>query len=460
MGWQDTSVPFHTEETELNRSYHTPNLEILTASGMKFSQAYACSVCSPSRISLMTGWNAARHRVTNWTLRKNRSPDPAHPRIQPPEWNMNGLSPDPGTERTVRAATLPGILKQAGYRTIHVGKAHFGAKGTPGEDPLNLGFDENIAGHAAGGPGSHLGRYDFSAAWRDGDRIWDVPGLESYHGREISLTEALTMEANRAIDQALADDKPFFLYMSHYAVHAPFEKDPRFFGEFSGSGLDEFSATFASMLRAMDESLGDIMSNLGRHGISDNTILVFMSDNGSPKQAPRNLPLRGHKLLPYEGGTRVPLVVKWPGVTPPGSVQDQYVMIEDLFPTILEMAGLWETSAPATGIDGVSFVPLLRESGGYPKDRAVFWHYPHTYDQFPFSSVRKGDWKLIYFHTDRTLELYNLREDIGEARDQSGSRPGILREMAGILSDYLREVAAPMPVDKETGRAVEYPSVR
>jgi len=460
MGWQDTSVPFHDEVTDLNRGYHTPNMENLAAAGMKFTQAYACAVCSPSRISLMTGWNAARHRVTNWTLRKNRSPDPMHPRIQPPDWNMNGLSPDPNIERTLSSATLPGLLREAGYRTIHVGKAHFGAKGTPGEDPLNLGFDENIAGHAAGGPGSHRGRHDFSAAWRGGDRIWDVPGLEAYHGREIGLTEALTLEANQAIDRAVAEGRPFYLYMSHYAVHAPFEEDPRFFQEFRNRGLSEFDATFASMLKAMDKSLGDIMANLERHGITDHTILVFMSDNGSPKQAARNLPLRGHKLLPYEGGTRVPLIVKWPGVTAAGSVMENYVMIEDIFPTLLEMAGLKvEALRGAAGIDGVSFAPLLRNTNGYPEDRAIFWHFPHTYDQFPYSSVRKGDWKLIHFHTDGRLELYNLSDDIGEERDLSAVRPEKLQEMVEILAGYLREVAAQMPVDKKTGQAVRYPAV-
>ncbi|MCP4640125.1 MAG: sulfatase-like hydrolase/transferase, partial [bacterium] len=154
MGWQDTSEPFHTEITELNRRYHTPNMERMADEGMKFTQAYACAVCSPSRVSLMTGLNAARHGVTNWTLRKNKSPDPKHETLDMPQWNVNGLSPVAGVERTVHARTFPMMLQEAGYRTIHVGKAHWGAAGTPGEDPKNLGFDVNIAGHAAGGPGS------------------------------------------------------------------------------------------------------------------------------------------------------------------------------------------------------------------------------------------------------------------------------------------------------------------
>ena len=154
MGWQDTSVPFHTSVTARNRSYRTPNMERLARNGMKFTQAYACSICSPTRVSLMTGLNAARHRVTNWTLRKNASNDHRHPTLTFPEWNVNGLSPQPEVERTVHAKALPAFLRGAGYRTIHAGKAHFGAIGTPGADPGNVGFDVNIGGHAAGGPGS------------------------------------------------------------------------------------------------------------------------------------------------------------------------------------------------------------------------------------------------------------------------------------------------------------------
>ena len=156
MGWQDTSVNFGTEVTPLNRRYRTPNMERLAASGLKFTQAYACSVCSPTRVSLMTGLNAARHRVTNWTLKKNATNDRPHPTLKFPKWNMNGLCPNPGVEGTVHAKALPAFLKEAGYHTIHVGKAHFGATGTAGADPRGIGFDVNIGGHAAGGPGSYL----------------------------------------------------------------------------------------------------------------------------------------------------------------------------------------------------------------------------------------------------------------------------------------------------------------
>ncbi len=457
MGWQETSVPFYEEVTELNKRYHTPNMERLADRGMKFSQAYACAVCSPSRVSLMTGLNAARHRVTTWTLRKNVSPEPEHPQLVPPGWNVNGISATPGVEKTKLVKTLPMFLHQAGYKTIHVGKAHFGAKDTPGEDPLNLGFDVNIAGHAAGGPGSYYGKNNFSAAFRNGDRIWDIPGLEEFHGHDIYLTEALTIKANKEIDHAVADKRPFYLYMSHYAIHAPWEKDRCFFDKYKAMGLTDFQASYASMVESMDKSLGDIIQNLRRNEIEDNTIIVFMSDNGQPSQADRNLPLRGHKITPYEGGVRVPLIVAWPGVTQPKSTCNNYVIIEDIFPTFLEMAGVEKYSQVGGVIDGISFTPFLRGEADQPQNRPIFWHSPNTYDQPPYSSVRQGNWKLIYHHIDRRLELFNIKDDISESNNLAGKQPARVEGMAKILSDFLRESDAQMPVDKSTGEDVEYP---
>ena len=431
-------------------------MEQLANEGMKFTQAYASAVCSPSRISLMTGMNAARHRVTNWTLFPNKATDSEHNKVVAPEWNVNGLSTQAGINKTVYAQTLPELLKTAGYKTIHVGKAHFGAKGTPGENPLNLGFDVNIAGHAAGGPGSYLGKYNFSGAWRNADRVWDVPGLEKYHGEDIFLTEALTIEANKAIDKAVAEKKPFYLYMSHYAIHAPWEKDNRYYQKYIDAGLNEFDATYAAMIEGMDKSLGDIRANLERLGVADNTIIVFMSDNGSPKQTAQNLPLRGHKLTPYEGGVRVPMLVKWPGVTQSASINDQYLIIEDIFPTFLEMAKL--SKEAERSVDGISFKPLLTGEGDYPVDRPIYWHFPNTYDQPPYSAVRKGDWKLIYHHIDRKLELFNLKSDIGETTDLAQENSEKKAELVHLLSNYLAMVKAQMPIDKSINKPVEYPN--
>ncbi len=460
MGWQETSLPFHSEITALNRRYYTPNMERLAAQGMKFTQAYASAVCSPTRVSALTGMSAARHRVTNWTLRKDVSPDNAHPTLQPPAWNVNGICTNAGIARTMPVTPLPAMLRTTGYRTIHIGKAHFGAKGTPGEDPLNLGFDINIAGHAAGGPGSYWGEKNFSAAWRTTppDTIWDVPGLEAYHGRNIYLTEALTQEAIKVVEKAVADKQPFYLYLSHYAVHAPWEKDDRFCPKYVAAGLKPFEATLASMIEGMDKSLGDLMTALDRLGIADNTIILFMSDNGSPSQCPPNLPLRGHKLTPYEGGIREPMIVKWPGVTKPGAVCSAPVVIEDFFPTILELAGVaWQGKTVQT-VDGVSFVPLMKGVGGAPPDRAFVWHFPHNYGgQGPFSAIRQGPWKLIYHHADRRLELFNLHEDLSETRDRAKEKPAEVSSLSRLLSERLRSMHALMPLEKVTGRSVDFP---
>lgn len=474
MGWQDTSVPFHSEVTPLNRKFHTPSMERLAAAGTKFTQAYACSVCSPTRVSLMTGLNAARHKVTNWTLRKDAAPDAKHPMLQPPAWNVNGLSPDPATPRAVCAPTLAQLLREAGYRTIHAGKAHFGAMDTPGADPRNLGFEVNIAGHAAGGPGSYLGEQNFSGAWRKADRVWDVPGLEQHHGKDIFLTEALTIEANKAMDQAVADKKPFFLYMAHYAVHVPFALDKRFYQKYRDAGLDNTEAMYAALVEGMDKSLGDLMANLDRHGIASNTIVLFMSDNGGLSVHGRggtpnthNAPLSSGKGSAREGGVRVPMLVKWPGVTAPGSVCKQYVMIEDFLPSILEMTGASAKVKKLPRVDGVSFAPLLRggtKAARYPRNRALYWHYPNVWGPKgpgigPSSAIRRGDWKLIYYHTDRRCELFNLAADLGEEHDLIGTERAKAKELAAALTRWLKETKSQMPTDKQTGKPVELPAL-
>ncbi|WP_200977630.1 sulfatase [Echinicola sp. 20G] len=456
MGWQDTSVPFYKEKTTLNKQYYTPNMEKLAQEGVKFTQAYAAALCSPSRVSLMTGMNPARHKVTNWTLIKDKSPDPMHDEIEPPKWNVNGLSATGKDNATVFHSTLAQKLHSAGYTTIHVGKAHFGAKGTSGENPTNLGFDVNIAGHAAGGPGSYYGKYNFSADWRSpGNHTWDVPGLEKYHGQDIFLTEVLTIEANKAIEKAVDLGKPFYLYMSHYAIHAPWEKDERFYQKYINAGLSEFQATYASMIEGMDKSLGDILQQLKKLGIEENTIIVFMSDNGSPKQTPQNLPLRGHKITPYEGGIRVPMLVKWPGVSDSNTAVNDYLIVEDIFPTFLEIAGLSESEIGET--DGKSFVPLIKGEAESRK-RPLFWHFPHVYDELPYSVIRKGDWKLIYHHFDQSFELFNITEDISERNNLFEQEKGKAKLLAAELTAFLKDSEAQMPKFKASGKIAPYPS--
>ncbi|MEN7548257.1 sulfatase [Rapidithrix thailandica] len=467
MGWQDTSVPFYKESTPFNQQFQTPNMEKLAAEGMKFTQAYACAVCSPTRVSLNTGMNAAHHKVTNWTLRKDNAQEPQSKFLTAPNWNHAGMAADSTVENAVFATPLAEILKQAGYRTIHVGKAHLGAINTPGENPLNLGFEVNIAGHAAGAPASYLGTKSFSKPGKD--RTWNVPGLEKYHGKDIFLSEALTLEAVEALDAAVDAQKPFYLYMSHYAVHTPIEADERFAQKYRDAGLEEVEARYASMVEGMDKSLGDLMRYLEKKGIAENTIILFMSDNGGLSAVARggephthNLPLSSGKGSAHEGGIREPMLVKWPGVVAPDSHCDQYLIIEDFYPTILEMAGVknYET---VQAIDGQSFIPLLIQEEGYTtEERPLFWHYPNHWGPAgpglgASSTARLGDWKLIYYHTDQRFELFNLREDIGETENLVDKHPEKLKELAGVLTDYLKSVDAQMPVDKATGKTVVYP---
>lgn len=470
MGWQDTSVPFWTEETPFNDRYQTPAMERLASEGMKFTQAYATSVCSPTRISLMTGMNAARHRVTNWTLYKDKQQDSNNDTIQPPDWAVNGLSMTAGLARSVHATPLPALLRDAGYFTIHIGKAHFAAMGTPCAEPLNCGFDVNVAGHAAGGPGSYYGTKNFGNN-EDGSpkEPWGIPGLEKYHGRDISLTEALTREALNALDSAQETGKPFYLYMSHYAVHSPIQGDPRFLQPYLDSDLDTTEAKYASMVQAMDKSLGDLLGYLDDTGLSDNTIVLFMSDNGGLSAVLRggekhthNKPLSSGKGAAHEGGIREPMLVRWPGTVEPASVSNDYLIIEDFFPTILEMAGITQPQTVQT-VDGISFVPMLRQEGSTAPGRPLFWHIPNIWGPTgpgigPTSTVRLDDWKLIYYHVDRHFELFNITEDIGETRNRFAEEPEKARELAQILTDHLIAVEAQMPTDKLTGKQVEYPA--
>ncbi len=468
MGWQDTSVPFWDSVTAYNRLYTTPNMERLAAQGMKFTQAYATPVCSPTRISLMTGMNAVRHRVTNWTLHKDalQPMETNHQVLDFPRWNVNGLSPVAGDPLAVHATPMPQMLMDAGYFTVHCGKAHLGAIGTPGEDPLNLGFDVNIAGHAAGAPASYHGKDDFGIHSEHGS-VWGVPGLEKYHGTPINLTEALTREALASLDQR-KNEGPFFLYMSHYAVHTPIMADSRFVQKYYDLGLDSVEARYASMVESMDKSLGDILDYLAARDLADETIVLFMSDNGGLSAVARggekhthNVPLSSGKGSMHEGGVREPMMVSWPGVVKPGSSTDQYLIIEDFFATILEMAGVDQNSA-VQDIDGQSFVPMLKGKQMNYQERPLVWHYPNEWGPTgpgigAASAIRLGDYKLIYYHQDQRMELFNISEDIAEEQNLVEENPAQQKVLAKKLSDYLRDKNAQMPRIKSTGEVVPYP---
>ena len=471
MGWQDTSLPFWQEKTPLNERYHTPNMERMAAEGMMFTQAYACAVSSPTRVSLMTGMNAARHRVTNWTLEKDKSTDLESDILEFPEWNVNGICQTAGIPHTAQVTPLPQLLKNSGYHTIHCGKAHFGAIGTPGEDPLHLGFEVNIAGHAAGGLASYLGEENFGNR-TDGkpNPLNAVPGLEKYWGEDIFVTEALTIEAIDALEQAKHKDKPFFLYMSHYAIHIPIDKDKRYYQKYVENGLSEKEAAYAGLIEGMDKSLGDLMDWLEKNNLDENTILIFMSDNGGFSTSTRwrdaplhtqNAPLNSGKGSAYEGGIRVPMIVKWPGRVEVATKNDNYMIVEDLFPSLLGMAEVKEFET-IQEVDGKSILPMLFNNNLSSSERSLYWHYPNLWGNTgpgigSTSSIRKGDWKLVYYYETGEKELFNIKNDIGEKHNLVSENPLTVKELSSDLGQYLRKVDAQRPSFKITGESCPWP---
>ena len=468
MGWQDTSVPFWTQRTPLNDIYETPNMERLARQGMLFTQAYASAISSPSRCSLLTGSNAARHRVTNWTFRRGEMTDGQDDQLAPPDWNYNGICQAEGTPNTFVARSFVDILRSAGYHTIHCGKAHWGAQDTPGESPLHFGFEVNIAGHAAGGPATYLSEHNFG---HDADgrptAQFAIPGLQKYWGTGTFLTEALTQEALGALDSA---ERPFFLYMSHYAVHIPIDRDMRFYEKYCQKGLSGKEAAYASLIEGMDKSLGDILDWLESNNLTENTIILFMSDNGGYASGSewrdeplftQNAPLRSGKGSLLEGGIREPLIVRWPGVVEGDSRCDSYLAIEDFFPTILEMAGIHRYQVPQV-IDGRSFVPLLKGNGDPSRGRCLIWNYPHVWgNKGPGidlnCAIREGDWKLVYSYKTGQKELYDIRHDIGEEHDLAAEHPRLVRRLSHHLGKRLKAMKAQRPAVQATGKPCPWP---
>ena len=471
MGWQDCSLPFWKEKTPINQKFHTPSMERLAKEGLKFTNAYATPVCTPTRVSMLTGMNAAHHHVTNWTSPNINDPtDNPDNQFEPGDWNYNGLSPIAGVPHTIYATPLPQLLKEAGYFTIHTGKAHWGSNGTPGSNPANLGFLVNIAGSATGHPQSYLGKDNYgNIPGKAG--LHAVPGLQQYFGTDTFLTEALTIEALKAIENPIRKKQPFFLLLSHYAVHLPIMADPRFLQNYLDAGLDSLEAAYAALVEGMDKSLGDVMDYLKNKGVDKNTIILFMSDNGGLSNPgtrtgtpyTQNAPLKSGKGSVYEGGIREPMIVKWPGIIKPSTLANQYVIIEDFFPTILEMAGI-KNYTTLQKVDGRSIVPVLKNSAYTDNNRVLIWHTPNKWVPRDgpginyFSAIRQGEWKLIYPLRTGKAELYNLKNDISELQDRAAENPLLVQLLRKKLFDQLRTWKAPMPIFKTNGKVMEYPN--
>ena len=467
MGVMDTSVPFLTDEAgkpkryPLNDYYRTPNMERLAARGIRFNNFCAMSVCSPTRISIMTGQNAARHHTTNWI---NPNKDNAGPN-GPPQWNWKGLKKGD--------VTLPGLMRANGYRTIHVGKGHFGPREFEGAEPKNLGFDINVAGCSIGAPASYYGMQNYGNAGGKNKKqaASAVPGLEKYHGTDTFLSDALTLEAKSNVADAVKADKPFFLYFAHYAVHGPFNSDPRFAAHYQDSGKPAPAQAFATLIEGMDKSLGDVLDHLDALGIAENTLIFFLGDNGSDAPLGHQhevacaAPLRGKKGSHYEGGTRVPFIAAWakPGANNAfqkrlpilaGALQSQQAAVYDMFPTILALIG--KAAPPNHVVDGARLDALLTGKRDASREETFLMHYPHAPHRTDYFTVyRRGDWKVIYHYfpsavsEDSHYQLFNLAKDPFEQKNLAASEPAELRRMMQGLIATMEKQNALYPVDKD-----------
>jgi arylsulfatase A-like enzyme len=422
MGWKDLGCYGST-------FHETPHCDKLAAQGMRFTNGYAaCPVCSPTRASILTGKYPARLHLTDWLPGRPDRPD------------QKLLRPKLLQFLPLEETTIARALKPLGYASASIGKWHLGGKPYY---PEKHGFDVNIGGTERGSPPSYFFPYK--------NKAFSVPGLDEGKEGEY-LTDRLTTEAERFIEKN--KDKPFFLYLAHHAVHIPLQAKKDVIAKYQAKakpGQEQNNPVYAAMVESVDDSVGRIMKKLDELKISDRTVIFFMSDNGglSVKEGPHtpatsNAPLRTGKGYLYEGGIREPMMVKWPGTIKPGSVCDVPVSSVDFYPTILEMAGGKPQAKQV--IDGESMVPLLKQSGELKRD-AIYWHYPHYSNQGgkPGGAVRQGDFKLIEFYEDSKVELYNLKDDIGEKNDLTSKMPDKAKELHQMLKDWRKTADAQMP---------------
>lgn len=439
MGWRDLHYAGST-------FYETPNIDRLASQSTNFTNAYAaCPVCSPTRASIMTGKYPARVGVTDFIGGK------AEGRLLPAPYVH---------ELPLEETSLAEALKPAGYVTWHLGKWHLG---TQPFWPENQGFDVNVGGFGAGHPKSYFSPYM-------NPRLADGPKGEY-------LTDRLTTEAISLI-QHRDPAKPFFMNFWHYTVHTPLQAPEALVEKYKKKahdlGLDkpeylvegenfpsiakqdkrvtrrtvQSNPVYAAMIESLDTNVGRLMKAIDEAGIADNTIVVFTSDNGGLATAEGsptcNAPARDGKGWMYEGGTRVPFLVRWPGHVRSGSTCDVPVVSPDLYPTFLQAA---HAPMPATQLDGVSLLPLFDGSGTSLSRSSLFWHYPHYGNQggTPGASVRAGDWKLIEFFEDNRLELYNLKEDLSETRNVAAEHPEIVGKLHEEILVWRESVGGKLP---------------
>lgn len=416
MGWTDLGCYG-------SRFYETPNIDKLAREGMRFTNAYvAAPVCSPSRASILTGKYPARLHLTDWIPGRKQWP------------TAKLLVPEFDQQLPLVELIIPQALKPAGYVSASIGKWHLGDQPFY---PDKHGFDLNVAGTRRGSPVSYFGPFD-------------LPGLQTSRSDEY-LTDRLTDEALRFI--ADNKEKPFFLYLAHFTVHLPLQAKQDLVAKYERMAPvgGHHNPIYAAMIESLDTGVGRILNRLDELKLADNTVVFLTSDNGGllyegdrKETVTSNRPLRAGKGHLYEGGIREPLIVRWPGVVKPGTTCDVPVTSTDYFPTIVEMASV--PRVPNQVADGVSILPLLKQSGALPQ-RALYWHYPHYSNQGgpPAGAIREGAYKLIEFYEDGHLELYNLEKDPGERSDLAATQPQKAAQLRQKLQEWRASVNAQMP---------------
>lgn len=421
LGWRDVGCYG-------SKYYQTPNIDRFASEGMRFTDGYAaCNVCSPTRAAIMTGKYPARLLLTQW--------------LPSGRWSREKNKLREGryiSNLPLEEITIAEAMREAGYQTAFMGKWHLGTETY--YYPEHQGFDVNIAGRDYGAPGSYF--YPFDGSWKipsTGKTLHKKPPLPGKKGDY--LVDRLAEEAEKFIRESA--DKPFFLVLSHYAVHTPLQGKPDKIAAYEqiAEGERQGKPAYAAMVESVDDCMGRQMRTLRELELDRQTLVIFTSDNGGFARATDNSPLRANKGANYEGGIRVPFIIKWPNHTRAGSVSHEPVISTDIYPTVLAATG--QELRPHQHVDGKNLVPVL--TGGRLDRDAIYWHYPH-YNQhpqsFPSGVIRAGDWKLIEAYETGKLSLYNLADDIGEANDLSSTEPAKVAELHANLDAWRESVGA------------------
>jgi arylsulfatase A len=421
LGWKDLGCYGST-------FYQTPNIDKLASQGVRFTNGYAaCAVCSPTRAAILTGKYPARLMLTEW--------------LPSGRWNTKAKLRSGRFLRSLplEEKTLAEALRQKGYRTCIVGKWHLG--GEPFNTARHHGFDDSIAANDHGNPGNYFHPYKgrWSIPTTKLKATWQVlPG-----GKDGEyLTDRLTDEAVTFVREN--QRRPFFLYFSHYAVHTPLQAKKAMVEKYKSVPKEKRQGNpiYAAMVESVDQSVGRVMEELKALKLDDDTLVIFTSDNGGFAGATNHAPLRGNKGSYYEGGIRVPLIMRWPGVAQSGEVNNTPVISMDLYPTCLNAAGL--PMHRAQHRDGIDLSPLLKGEDHWDR-KALHWHYPHYNSHpsaVPSSVLRKDNWKLIEAFDPQSIELYNLKTDLGETKNLADLEPEKLAELQKDLNDWRESVGA------------------